>query len=73
MDELFFILEGGFGLHNPLKNDPRRPLPPFIVMGSNITYGDYQILFDLYPNMDFKTYNSDPRHNFVAELLKKSD
>ena len=73
MNELFFTMQGGFGLYNKLKSDPRRPMPPFIVMGSHTTYGDYQLLFDLYPNMDFKTYNYDFRHQTVHDLLKVSD
>ena len=30
-------------------------------------------MFDLYPNMDFKTYVSDFRHSLVHQLLKKED
>ena len=74
MNELFFIMQGGFGLCNKLANDnPKNLMPPFIVMGRHTTYGDYQLLFDLYPNMDFKTYIYDFRHKTVHDLLKKSD
>ena len=58
MGEISFLVQGCFGLFNPLADkDPRKPMPPFLMIGSGKTYGDYQLLFDLYPKMDFKTYN----------------
>ena len=73
MSEMFFVVQGGFGLYNTVKNDPRVSILPVVVIGSHKTYGDYQLLFDLYPNMDFKTYIHDFRHQTVHDLLKKSD
>ena len=58
MDEMFFMVQGGFGLSAKYANrDPRYPMPPATVMRRHTTYGDYQILFNLFPNMDLKTYN----------------
>ena len=69
MQDLFFCVRGGFGLQNTLARiDPRRPMPPFAILASGKTYGDYQILFDLQTNFDFKTYAHDFRW---SELEKK--
>ena len=65
MQELFFITKGVFGLYNHIKERQVTQLPPFIVLSSCSVFGDYQILFDLYPNMDFKTYVHDFRHTLV--------
>ena len=74
MRELFFCVRGGFGLYNKYcQADPRRPVPPFAVIASVKTHGDYQLLFDLYPNMDFKTYVHDFRHAAVENYLRQED
>ena len=71
MTEMFFVVSGGFALYNPNFNDPRWPLPAFCVIPYGRTYGDYQILFDLYPNFDFRTYKHDFRHTSVNYVLEK--
>ena len=39
---MFFLMEGGFGLYSKYYlDDPRKPLPPFIVMRRHMIYGDY--------------------------------
>ena len=73
MTEMFFIMQGGFGLYHYQRYNPANPLPPFLVIGRNATYGDYSILFDLVSNMDFQTYVYDPRHKVVEALLRKED
>ena len=71
---MFFCVAGGFGLfHKLARDDPRRPIPPFALIKSGKTYGDYQILFDLYPNFDFKTYVTDHRQTHVETHLTKND
>ena len=62
MTELCFITEGVFGLYNKKKRNPTDPLPPFVVLPRYSIYGDYQILHDLYPTMDLRTYSVDKRH-----------
>ena len=42
-------------------------MPPFMALPPGKTFGDYQILFDLFPNFDFKTYvpqDETDRHSF---------
>ena len=74
VQDLFFCVRGGFGLfHKLAREDPRRPLPPFALIASGKTYGDYQILFDLYPNFDFRTYVTDHRHASAEKYLTRSD
>ena len=75
MSDLFFCVAGGFGLfHKLARSDPRRPIPPFCLIRSGKTYGDYQILFDLYPNFDFKTYVTDHRRtNIEKKYLTERD
>ena len=73
MTELYFICEGTFGLYSCKKINRTRHLPPFAVIPKNRVYGDYQILYDVLPNFDFKTYKQDLRDTHVNERLSKDD
>ena len=69
MTELYFICEGTFGLYNPklkrkIKNKTER-LPAFVVLPKYRIYGDYQILHDVFPTIDFGTYKHDFRDTEV--------
>ena len=49
-------------------------MPPFAIIASGKTYGDYQILFDLQTNFDFKTYAHDFRWSELErKYLNKKD
>lgn len=63
MTELCFITAGTFGLYNKRQRNPTDPLPPFVVLPRYTVYGDFQIMYDLYPTMDFRTYIKDDRHD----------
>jgi len=58
MIELFFIIEGTFGLYHPtLKGKGKHEVEqPAILMPRHGVFGDYQLLFDLYPRMEFCPY-----------------
>ena len=75
IDELFFVMQGSFGLYTKYAfRDLRYSLPPFCMMRRHTTYGDYQILFDLYPNMDLKTVPSANIKNAEVEAyMQHSD
>ena len=61
MGYFFFITQGLFALTNKIKINPSKPYRPFLLLPRHTVYGDYQILFDLYPNCDFRTYVPDPK------------
>ena len=61
MNYFFFITQGLFALTNKIKINPSKPYRPFLILPRNTVYGDYQILFDLYPNCDFRTYVPDSK------------
>ena len=69
MTELCFITAGTFGLYNKKQRNPTDPLPPFVVLPRHRVYGDYQILYDLYPTMDFRTYIKDDRHEQALDRV----
>ena len=73
MTELYFVTDGCFGLYNKKQKNPTDPLPPFIVLPKYSIYGDYQILHDLYPTIDMRTYIADHRHIDVHNKLTKED
>ena len=73
MTELYFVQEGCFGLYNKKQKNPTDPLPPFIILPKFSIYGDYQILHDLYPTIDMRTYVYDHRHEDVLDKLSKED
>lgn len=55
MMEIFFTMEGSFGLYHPtLKIKGKHEIEqPAILMPRHAVFGDYQLLFDLYPRMEF--------------------
>ena len=55
MEHVFFTLEGAFGLYHPtLKIKGRATIDqPAVALSRYTVYGDYQLLFDLYPRMEF--------------------
>ena len=73
MTELYFVCEGTFGLYNSHHSKATQRLPPFMVLPKYRIYGDYQILHDLLPNVDFRTYQYDFRDSHVNQLLDKED
>ena len=54
MLEIFFTMEGSFGLYHPtLKIKGKYAMEqPAILMPRYSVYGEYQLLFDLYPRME---------------------
>lgn len=56
MSQIYFVIEGAFGLYHPtLKvkgNFGKKDVEPAVLMPRHTVYGDYQLLFDLYPLMD---------------------
>ena len=73
MTELYFVMDGCFGLYNKRQKNPTDPLPPFIVLPRYSIYGDFQILHDLYPTIDMRTYIYDHRHEDVINTIPKDD
>ena len=49
-------MQGFFALTNKQLVNPTTPYRPFILLPRHTIFGDYQILFDLYVNYDFRTY-----------------
>ena len=55
MMEMFFTMEGSFALYHPtlkIKGEQENSQPA-VVMPRHAVFGDYQLLFDLYPRMEF--------------------
>lgn len=55
MDQIYFTIEGGFALYHPtLKVKGKHSIDePAVVLSRYTVFGDYQLLFDLYPRMEF--------------------
>ena len=55
MVEIYFTMEGSFGCYHPtLKVKGKHEIEePAILMPRHAVFGDYQLLFDLYPRMEF--------------------
>ena len=55
MTEIYFTIEGSFALYHPnLKIKGQHEIQqPAVLMPRHAVYGDYQLLFDLYPRMEF--------------------
>ena len=55
MQHIFFTLEGAFGLYHPtLKIKGGASIDqPAVALSRYTVLGDYQLLFDLYPHMEF--------------------
>lgn len=60
--------------------NPTKPYRPFIILPRYSIYGDYQILFDLYTNFDFRTYvepdpikDKVPSESHLIEHLSSED
>ena len=55
--EIYFTLEGAFGIFNPKlkpwKGQPQADEQPAVLLPRHTVFGDYQLLFDLYPRMEF--------------------
>ena len=72
MTQMYFILEGGFGLYNPAikQKGTHENNNPFVVMKRNSIYGDYQLAFDLYPMMEFSPYvmNNETPQEVASQL-----
>lgn len=51
-------MEGGFALYNPSVKVKglTEVKEPVVLMPRNTVFGDYQLLFDLYPRMEFSPY-----------------
>ena len=73
MTDLLFITQGIFALTNKTKINPTKPYRPFVLLPRNTVYGDYQILFDLYLNFDFRTYVEIPEEEYLYAHLPPED
>ena len=73
MSDLLFITQGIFALTNKEKVNPTKPYRPFLLLPRNTIYGDYQILFDLYLNIDFRTYVEIPDETELFAHLPAED
>ena len=73
MTELYFICEGIFGLYSCKFKQKTHCLPAFVVLPKYRIFGDYQILYDVFPTFDFGTYKHDFRDTEVNERIKKEE
>ena len=69
VENLMFIMQGVFALTNKVKINPTTYHRPFMLLARNSIFGDYQILFDLYINFDFRTYVTIPAEEALIEGL----
>ena len=58
MTQMYFIIGGGFGLYNPAVKEKGTHTNnnPFVIMKRHSIFGDYQLMFDLYPMMQFSPF-----------------
>ena len=70
MVEIYFTMEGSFGCYHPtLKIKGKHEIEePAILMPRHGVFGDYQLLFDLYPRMEFCPFV--PGRTTDAQTLK---
>ena len=71
MTELVFIMEGIFALTNKKRLNPTHYYRPFLLLPRYTIYGDYQILFDLYTDFDFRTYVPIPAEQDLLDKLRR--
>ena len=58
VEQIYFTMEGAFSLFHPklkIKGKPEIE-EPAVLMPRHAVFGDYQLLFDLYPRMEFCPY-----------------
>ena len=70
MMELFFTMEGAFGLYHPtlkIKGKAQIDQPALLMVRYGV-FGDYQLLFDLYPRIELCPYV--PSRDTDPEVLK---
>lgn len=74
MTELIFTLEGAFGIYptkiKPFKGQLEADEQPAVLVTRHNVFGDYQLLFDLYPHMEFCPFrpNMHTEKEIVQEL-----
>ena len=71
MEHVFFTLEGVFGLYHPtLKIKGRASIDqPAVALTRYTVFGDYQLLFDLYPRMEFCPLQ--PNYEMSKDVVKQ--
>ena len=71
MIEIFFTMEGSFALYHPtLKVKGKHEIEqPAILMPRHAVFGEYQLLFDLYPRIEFCPFV--PNNKTPAEDIKQ--
>ena len=79
LNELYFTLEGTFGLFHPklkpVKGQQETDEQPAVLIPRHAVFGDYQILLDTYPCVDFCPFspNSNTPEQIKRELGRDGD
>ena len=70
MNQIYFIIEGSFAVYNPsakrkgmIENNV-----PFTIFKRHYVFGDYQLVFDLFPMCEFSPYV--PNHNTPPHIIE---